>query len=239
MPRKKEPSSTTGNDPIARQLTALIRERDITQITLADALGGIQRQTVSNYANGQSVPDAYTLGKIADYFGVSTDYLLNPERPRTPDTSLQAICEKTRLSEDAAGKIIGLRSDTVSVLSKAIESKSFIRFLDLLEEAKEESIEVYGLLDYLIEADQKRAEDPDGYETLVDTLRFRTRELRGLKYDVMESAVRMLNDMMQADCGFSYDTVVEETESFVSVYYKTIAEKEQEVHDGVDHEKDK
>lgn len=143
------------------------------------------------------------------------------------------------MSEDAAGQIIGLRPDITSILSRVIESKNLIRFLDLLEEAEEESIEVNGLLEKLYEANQKHLEDQEEYETLVDALRFRTRELRGLKYDVMESAVRILNSIMQSAYDCSFDAVIEEAESFVSVYYKTIAEKEQEVHDGINHENDK
>lgn len=100
MPRKKEPSSTTENNAIARQLTALMSERDLTQATLGKALD-IQRQTVSNYANGQSVPDAYTLGKIADYFGVSTDYLLDRTKTKSPDATVTQMCEYTWLSEES------------------------------------------------------------------------------------------------------------------------------------------
>lgn len=39
-------------------------------------LGDYGRQTISNWENGKREPDLYTLCKIADFFGVSTDRLL-------------------------------------------------------------------------------------------------------------------------------------------------------------------
>jgi transcriptional regulator with XRE-family HTH domain len=39
-------------------------------------LGDYGRQTISNWENGKREPDLYTLCKIADFLGVSTDRLL-------------------------------------------------------------------------------------------------------------------------------------------------------------------
>ena len=46
-----------------------------TQGELAEILGG-KKSLVSNYENGYSTPDVYTLIKIADYFDVSLDELV-------------------------------------------------------------------------------------------------------------------------------------------------------------------
>ena len=40
---------------------------------------GVAESTVSLYENGKRQPDYDTLSKIADFFGVSTDYLLGRE----------------------------------------------------------------------------------------------------------------------------------------------------------------
>ena len=39
----------------------------------------ISRSTIAVYKNGSVIPNAKNLLKIADYFGVSTDYLLGRE----------------------------------------------------------------------------------------------------------------------------------------------------------------
>lgn len=53
----------------------LREDRDVKQCDLAEAIG-INQQTISNYETGKTIPDAFVLIKIADFFGVSIDYLL-------------------------------------------------------------------------------------------------------------------------------------------------------------------
>lgn len=48
----------------------------VTYTELAEAIG-IRQQTVSLYASGETAPSAKHLLEIADFFGVSTDYLLS------------------------------------------------------------------------------------------------------------------------------------------------------------------
>ena len=57
------------------KLSALRREQNYTQEQLADLLG-VSRQSVSKWESGQSTPDLEKLVQLADYFQVSTDYLL-------------------------------------------------------------------------------------------------------------------------------------------------------------------
>lgn len=57
------------------QLRKLRIEKDISQQIVADHLG-ITRQAYSNYENGNREPDNETLLKLAEYFEVSTDFLL-------------------------------------------------------------------------------------------------------------------------------------------------------------------
>lgn len=57
-------------------LTELRREKNIGQKELAAYLS-LSTGTISNYENGVHFPDLRTLCKLADYFDVTTDYLLN------------------------------------------------------------------------------------------------------------------------------------------------------------------
>ncbi len=59
-------------------------EREIKQETLARDLN-IRRQTISSYERGGSLPDIYTLMKIADVFDVSLDELAGREFPKSVD----------------------------------------------------------------------------------------------------------------------------------------------------------
>lgn len=49
-------------------------ERRMTQEELAKHLG-IKQQTISSYESGVNRPDIDTLGKLAEFFGVSVDYI--------------------------------------------------------------------------------------------------------------------------------------------------------------------
>ena len=56
-------------------LRALRKERGLTQNQLANELQ-FTRSTIANYEQGNRLPQIETLSKLADYFGVSIDYLL-------------------------------------------------------------------------------------------------------------------------------------------------------------------
>ena len=53
----------------------LREDRDLRQIDLANATG-IDQRTISNYETGRSNPDCDALIRLADFFGVSIDYLV-------------------------------------------------------------------------------------------------------------------------------------------------------------------
>ena len=57
------------------RIKQLRKEKGITQENLS-AMVGISQVTVSEYENGRNYPSVENLLKIADHFGVSTDYLL-------------------------------------------------------------------------------------------------------------------------------------------------------------------
>ena len=58
------------------KLRCLIEERNLTQKRVANDLN-IAPSTIGGYVQGSSEPDFETLKILADYFDVSTDYLLN------------------------------------------------------------------------------------------------------------------------------------------------------------------
>ena len=58
------------------KLRCLIEERNLTQKRVANDLN-IAPSTIGGYVQGSSEPDFETLKILADYFDVSTDYLLS------------------------------------------------------------------------------------------------------------------------------------------------------------------
>ena len=48
---------------------------DLRQIDVANATG-IDQKTLSNYETGKTNPDSFSIIKLAEFFGVTTDFLL-------------------------------------------------------------------------------------------------------------------------------------------------------------------
>ena len=65
-------------------LRDLLTDRDITQKQLAESLN-IGASTLGNYIQNNREPDFETLKALADFFNVSTDYLLDHRRPPASD----------------------------------------------------------------------------------------------------------------------------------------------------------
>lgn len=76
----------------------LRQERDLSNTDFAKFLE-MSRQTVGFYLNGERVPDALTLIKIAEKCNVSSDYLIGLTDIRSPDLNIQAVSKETGLSE--------------------------------------------------------------------------------------------------------------------------------------------
>lgn len=61
--------------------------RGLNQVQLADRLD-VSKQSVSNWENDNIMPSVEMLEKIADFFAVSTDYLLGREQREHQDGTL-------------------------------------------------------------------------------------------------------------------------------------------------------
>lgn len=86
------------NSLFAKTLRELMNESGTSQFQLARAINKT-RQTVSQYINGISEPGYDTLIQIADFFGVSVDYLLGVSTVKSTNTDVQDIARLTGLYE--------------------------------------------------------------------------------------------------------------------------------------------
>lgn len=68
----------------ANRIKYLRQSRELNQVQLAEKLG-VAKQSVSNWENDNIMPSVEMLEKIADFFGVSTDYLLGRDGKKIVD----------------------------------------------------------------------------------------------------------------------------------------------------------
>lgn len=72
----------------------LLQKYGVTPYKVAKE-AGVTQTALSNWKSGRSTPTTKTLQKIADYFGVTLDYLLTgKEEPKKKETSLSAKDER-------------------------------------------------------------------------------------------------------------------------------------------------
>lgn len=120
-------------------LKLLREENGISQTEFAEYLQ-VTRQAYNYYENGKRNPDYDTLRKIADYFKVSTDYLLgltneriNPvDQALSDDPELQAFWNTMREREDL--QLMFKKSKTLS--PDAI--KQIVGIIKLIEDKEDE-----------------------------------------------------------------------------------------------------
>lgn len=67
---------------IGERLKQLRKEHKLTQTDLGNKIN-VTKVSISGYENGNRSPDTETLTRLADYFDVSTDYLLGRSDVRT------------------------------------------------------------------------------------------------------------------------------------------------------------
>ena len=93
---------------ISDRIQALRKSRGISQEQLADVLG-VSRQAVSKWEAEQSSPDLERIVAMAEYFDVTTDYLLRgiePARERKGRADARSLCIVST-AVNAVGLIIG------------------------------------------------------------------------------------------------------------------------------------
>lgn len=101
------------NAIFAVKLRGLFEDRNKTHRELAEYIENVTgesvtRQAIGQWCNGNTCPNLKTVPIIADFFGVSCDYLLTDTEIETPNAEITAICKYTGLSQYAA---MTLKSD--------------------------------------------------------------------------------------------------------------------------------
>ncbi len=83
---------------LASNIKSCRKEKRMTQQELADTLH-VSQQTVGAWETGRAVPGADTLNELADFFGVTADYLLGrtptPEFTAKEEKDIQSVLKNT------------------------------------------------------------------------------------------------------------------------------------------------
>lgn len=80
-------------DAIAKNICKLRTDAGMTQAALAKVLN-YSDKAVSKWERAESVPDVFMLKKIAEYFGVTIDYLLESEHPEKVEEAVRVEVKK-------------------------------------------------------------------------------------------------------------------------------------------------
>lgn len=148
---------------LATRLRGLMDEAKITQIELAKKLG-ITRQSISQYMDGSIVPNAEKLYLIADFFDVSSDYLLGRTNVRTLSTDIVTACKITGLSEEFVKCLntshpnkleimnIMFKNNFIQNMVKSIEYEVTILILEQIRTSEMENFAITRSLDGKISA---------------------------------------------------------------------------------------
>lgn len=91
---------------LGENIRRLRQERGLCQEELGRRIGA-SKQSVSNWENGNIAPSIDLLIRLADFFGVSTDYLLGREERRTLNATGLSDVQATHIQQiidDLLGK---------------------------------------------------------------------------------------------------------------------------------------
>lgn len=70
------------------RIKELREDKDLRQLDVAKATG-IDQRTLSNYETGKTNPDSFAIIKLAEFFDVTTDYLLGIDK--TSENTIESL----------------------------------------------------------------------------------------------------------------------------------------------------
>lgn len=134
-----------------------------TRERIAAGIGCDTSLVTKHYNEDRPVTMEY-LVKYADYFGVSTDYLLGKAKDSTTDPYVQAACEKTGLSQEAIEKLYNI----VAIMNRAKEPQNMEANGFLYRRIYGQNKTLLDFLDYLIRSSETQSFSSNLWEATVN-----------------------------------------------------------------------
>ncbi|MBR4531414.1 helix-turn-helix transcriptional regulator [bacterium] len=119
-----------GNDYFKKRVKSLREKKGLTMEQLAREVGGINKSRINMWENNGTVPRMEVLVKLAQYFGVTTDYLLGNDST----TNLSEENSKLNSLQRNLGKLNENELETATRMLKAV-------FMDIFNDDDEENSE--------------------------------------------------------------------------------------------------
>lgn len=177
------------NEIIAKRLSELRKEKGVKQDEIAELLN-VKRATVANYETGKRAPDYETIIKLADYYGVSCDYIL-----RGVKSEFAEIHSLTGLSDEAIEELSSnkrmniedfweFETGNFEILNKFIEKRAIFEiclYVDNFYSAAKYQKEIcYDILDLINNSgfpDSEEFEKMENAQKEMDLCLFRLQEI--------------------------------------------------------------
>ena len=116
---------------LANRLLSLREESELPRQKVADDLG-ISRNSLEYYEKGKRTPDVGMIVRLAEYYGVTVDYLFGLNNVASVDPSMVSCSMFTGLSEKAINNIRDCESH---IINPILESYEFYRIVWLIGDA--------------------------------------------------------------------------------------------------------
>lgn len=159
----------------------------------------LSKGAISNYTNRKSEAKIFPLAAIAQYFGVSTDYMLGLTDVKAVKPDLKSSCEYTHLSDSAVEQLhtADLKKHPLyrDIASYLIEQEIFEKIVLLLEHSLITGQQYKILYGSIIDNDGYNEND---HKNLLDTQEFKfNQQLSSLYKDVMKDLSVKLADQIK------------------------------------------
>ncbi len=102
---------------LGQRIKLLRQARSIRQECLANHLG-VSKQSISNWENENIYPSIEMLVRLADFFGVTTDYLLGREERRKLDITGLSDNEAAHLQQIVSDLLLSREASSIILPSK-------------------------------------------------------------------------------------------------------------------------
>ena len=131
---------------IGRKLSTLRKERNMTQMELADRMG-ISFQAVSNWERGSSMPDISKLPELAEIFGVTLDELLG-EKSTLVEAALhgdmeECLANQSVSAEEVTAVLPILKPSQVHIIAQNEDWFDWERMEDVLPFLSEADVKAF------------------------------------------------------------------------------------------------
>ncbi len=118
-------------------LAELRQEHNMTQKDLANILF-VSVSTISNYEKGVHYPDIIKLSKIADYFGVTTDYLLGRSMTNLSLDVLDQVIINGKTAGDFIAEIQAMTPERKQALARIMNDMKMSMMIDQINKTTKE-----------------------------------------------------------------------------------------------------